>query len=335
MILRNINFDNHDRELFKLNISQNIGWNTYYEQYKNALCFLSMCSCNISIRVMSFLFIFRHTVELFLKNKIKSVELTHSLVELYNKSEGLPFDFLLQLNLLKCDSDGADFRYATDKRGYHYFNGEVLNLFEPFNFFINLIGANINVENKPKGKFEIHTHPYKIGQLSTDYDTSMCFIYEGVMQKRISINDIYLPFLFIIRHSIELSLKYNLIEVIGYIKDNNIKSIMNEHSLSFLFNQLNEVINIALQNLDKEKNEAFLNFREETKKYHNDLRELQQIVHNIDYNSYCFRFPIDKNGNLYKINLDSRKLNELLRLRFKLDAYLSCATPVLQEYGYW
>lgn len=335
MILRNLDIEHLDPAQFNVNIPKGIGWNTYYEQYKKVLCFLSNHPSSIGIRFMSLLFVFRQTVELFLKKQIPTVELTHSLNELYNKTQGLPLDFLQKLSVLRCDSDGSDFRYIHDKDGKPYFNREILLLFDPLKYFISIEDENVDIADKPKGKFEIHTLSlWTMGHISTDYDESMCLIYEGIKQGELSINDVFLPFLFIIRHSIELSLKQNLMDASAYLSEKDIAKIMNEHSLYRLFNKFDAIISQALQNMQKDNNADYSDFKKKTEDYHKDLKVLQQIIHDTDYNSYYYRFPIDRDGNLYKLSIDGSKLIALLTLRDKVNAYLTFAVPLLQEYGY-
>lgn len=335
MILRNLDIKNVIQALLKLKVPTTIGWNIYYEQYRNVLCFLVNHPSGIGTRFMSLLFVFRHTVELFLKKQIPTVELTHSINELYNKTGGLPLDFLPNLNVLRCDSDGSDFRYLHDKDGNPYFNRDILQLLEPLKFFISLEDNNVDIVNKPKGKFEIHTSSLRtMGHISTDYDESMCLIYEGIKRGELSINEVFLPFLFIIRHSIELSLKQNLIDASAYLSDKDLAKIMNEHSLCSLFNKFDTIISQALQNMQKDNNADFSDFKKQTEEYHENLKMLQQIIHDTDYNSYYYRFPIDRDGNPYNLSIDGKKLIALLTLRDKVDAYLTYAVPLLQEYGY-
>lgn len=82
MILRK--FDEEMFEMSNFDISNVLfDWEYYYKQYKKVLCFLA-CNENVmGIRFMSFLFVFRHTVELFLKKQMSIQKTTHSLNELF------------------------------------------------------------------------------------------------------------------------------------------------------------------------------------------------------------------------------------------------------------
>lgn len=58
------------------------------------------------------------------------------------------------------------------------------------------------------------------------------------------------------------------------------------------------------------------------------------MIHNLDSNSYYYRFPIDKYGNYYCLTLNNKKIVDLLKLRIEVDAYLTFAVDLLQHYGY-
>lgn len=309
-------------------------WEFYYEQYKNVLVFLACNKATIGIRYMSFLFMFRHTVELYLKKQISTCENTHSIKELFQKIGGLPDDLLQQLELLKCEGDGSDFRYVTDKCGKQYFNYGILEILQPLEYFFNISGINIELENKPRGRFEIHTLYRTMGHVCTDYKESIYLILEGIKKNELSVNDIYIPLFYLIRHSIELSLKQNLLDAgENYLDRKKIERIKNEHSVCRLFNWINTIIKIALDNMSG-RDETEIKFKQETENYHRDLRELQNIVHNIDNNSYYYMFPMDINGRPYRLIINEKRLLRTLKFLVKIDAYLCLAVPVLQEYGY-
>ena len=336
MILRMINESKFDLPQFKLDISNKAyDWELYYEQYKTTLCFLALNNTTIGMRFMSLLFVFRHTVELFLKRQIPTMEKTHSLKDLFDKIEGLPNDFLEQLDVLRCHGGGEDFRYIANKDGKPYFNGEVLQILRSLEYFFKLSNTDIVLENKPKGRFEIHTLPLRtMGHISTDYDESMCLILQGIIENKLTINDVYLPLLYIIRHSIELSLKHNLLDAgYKYLTYKSILKIRDEHSIGKLYNMFNQVIGAALDNI-KEFGEKETKLRQETETFHKLFEELQGVIHNIDTNSFYFRFPVDRNCQPYNMTLDNNKLIMILKLRNKVDAYITFAVPLLQEYGY-
>ena len=254
-----------------------------------------------------------------------------NLNELFDEVEGLPDDFLIQLNVLRCNGDGSDFRYITDKAGMPYFKGEVLPVLKPLEYFFRLSNTDVELVDKPRGKFDIQTSSLcTMGHVSTDYDESMCLILQGIKENRLSIDDVYLPLLYLVRHSIELSLKQNLLNAgQKYLTSKSILKIKNEHSICKLFNKFETVINIAISNiLDSTE------FKQDTEKHHRSLGELKDIIHDIESNSYYFRFPMDRYGQSYNLNIDGNKLVKILKLRERIDAYVTFAVPLLQEYGY-
>lgn len=315
-----------------------VTWNFYYNQYQKVLCYLVNEKHPIDIRFMSLMFVFRHTVELFLKERIHETLNTHSITKLVSiyKDNNLPIDFLEQLQVLKCDGEGEEFKYSHNKSENRFFNNvEVLCILPSLEYFFKIANIDVAIENKPKGKFEVHAYLLRtMSQISTDYDESIYLILQGIKEDRLSVNEVFLPLIFLIRHSIELSLKQNLLDAgEKYLSPKQISKIKNEHSICKLFNLFESIINTALNNMS-ECNDDDLKFKQETKSYHKGLNDLKQIIHEMDYNSFFYRFPFDKDGQPHKLSIDSNKLIDILQLREKVNAYLTFAVYLLQEYGY-
>ena len=81
-------------------------------------------------------------------------EKTHSIKELFEKTEGLPNDFISQLDVLRCDGDGGDFRYITDKEDNPYFKDDVLYIMNPLEFFLNFVDTDILIQQKENKKLK-------------------------------------------------------------------------------------------------------------------------------------------------------------------------------------
>lgn len=64
------------------------------------------------------------------------------------------------------------------------------------------------------------------------------------------------------------------------------------------------------------------------------IAKLKDVIHDLDSNSYYYRFPTDRNGNPHNLKINTDMLKNILKFREKVDAYLTFAIPVLQEYGY-
>ena len=324
---------NVDPSKLDLNPEVAINWELYYEQYIKALSFVVVRkNPNINVRFMSFLFLFRHSVELFLKKQSSYLNNTHSLDKLVGNINNLPTCFLEQLSVLRCGGNGEDFRYPTDKKGKPYFNGEVFDVLKSLEYFFNLINVKVNLENKPKGRFEIHSNRFlTIGQVCTDYDFSINILLESIINDELSVNDVYLPLIYLIRHSVELSLKSNLIEAgEEYLTSNQLRNLCNEHSLCKLFENLDTIINKALANMSPKESD----FKKETENYHVKLNELKELLNDLDEKSYCYRFPVNEKGEIHELKINTDMLTDLIDLRNNVDSYLNFAVPLLKEYGF-
>jgi hypothetical protein len=281
---------------------------------------------------MSTLFIFRHTVELFLKQKLTAQLNTHSIDQLYKLSiNNIYPDFLDKLDIFTKDEDGSCFKYVSDNNGQKYFiNGQSIQSLSVFQYFFKLIGESIeNVSTKrEKAFFELYPSAYTtLGQIQTDYDSSISELVVGIIEHKIKLEDIFFPLMFLVRHSIELSLKANLKDVDGNIYEGK---ITNEHSLCTLFNCFDKEVQNALQHMNDNPE-----LKKETLEYHKKFEELKQIIHNIDAHSFYFRYPVDKDGKTVEWkNLNKKYVLNAITLDTTSDAYISLAIPVLQYYGY-
>ena len=107
-------------------------WTYYYQQYITAFsCLLDVsrsCNYQTNFRYMAFLFLMRHSLELLLKNQleqnqtapIKSISMSHNLLQLANLTGEDKIAFERDFNVLKCDSEGDCFRYLTDNNNVQY-----------------------------------------------------------------------------------------------------------------------------------------------------------------------------------------------------------------------
>lgn len=112
-------------------------WTYYYQQYITAFsCLLDVsrsCNYQTNFRYMAFLFLMRHSLELLLKNQleqnqtapIKSISMSHNLLQLANLTGEDKIAFERDFNVLKCDSEGDCFRYLTDNNNVQYFTGTI------------------------------------------------------------------------------------------------------------------------------------------------------------------------------------------------------------------
>ena len=107
-------------------------WTYYYQQYITAFsCLLDVsrsCDYQTNFRYMAFLFLMRHSLELLLKNQleqnqpgpIKSISMSHNLLQLADLAGEDKIVFERDFNVLKCDSEGDCFRYLTDNNNVQH-----------------------------------------------------------------------------------------------------------------------------------------------------------------------------------------------------------------------
>lgn len=107
-------------------------WEHYYEQYHQAFrVFLEIAKqkrYQTNRRFMPFMFIMRHSLELFLKEKISKTMTpweqygtTHNLEKLYQFANINDQEFLKHLDCLNCNSEGDCWRYVSDRNESSYF----------------------------------------------------------------------------------------------------------------------------------------------------------------------------------------------------------------------
>ncbi|RZK38631.1 MAG: hypothetical protein EOO90_21735 [Pedobacter sp.] len=81
-----------------------------------------------------------------------------------------------------------------------------------------------------------------LGVLRTQFDSTIELLIKGIIEDKFDIHKVYLPLLFLIRHSLELALKFNIDEIqkgSSVISQNNFTW---EHSLATLFNCYNDYL---------------------------------------------------------------------------------------------
>ena len=119
MMLGRIDFDNKKELEIPLNLHK-YTWDYYFKQYAVVLNYIISLSLKkdylINRKQMAVMFIYRHSVELFLKSKIANegqlVPNTHSLTLLTQEFRGqLSQRFLDSLIMLRSDGEGDNFRY--------------------------------------------------------------------------------------------------------------------------------------------------------------------------------------------------------------------------------
>jgi hypothetical protein len=237
--------------------------------------------------------------------------------------------------------DGSAFRYLTDKStGDPYFayadQIEVAGILEKYNaipstpdFVLGKIVGDFDFQDRRK-IWDLTFHMGEcqtLGQIRTQYDEVIEFLIEGILMNDYDLQKLYLPLLFLIRHSLELALKdyiYETQSLSDLIKD---KDYTHEHSLARLFNCydyfLSKVPLTQMSPVAKAQYEGYKPMYD----------QLHGIIHDLDVNSRYFRYPVDKNNSSYRFGLKPGQFIELLKLYYFVDPFITFTNIVLQEEG--
>lgn len=320
-------------------------WEHYYEQYHQAFrVFLEIAKqkrYQTNRKFMPFMFIMRHSLELFLKEKISKTMTpweqygtTHNLEKLYQFANINDQEFLKHLDCLNCNSEGDCWRYVSDRNGSSYFKErKEIHAFDACNYYCSFLDndasfTNASEDKKLQWELTFHTTDYHtLGIIGTQYDFAIKDILLAIQEGKILINDIYLPLLFLLRHSLELKLKASIIELGNVVEEKDRSEVYRTHNVNKLYEMLAEHTNAAIESIT---DPGF-------KKQSEDLRHVtiryKNIIALLDANSYLFRFPKDRRGNDADFIPKSDCVSEILKLYKKSDPFLCLAVPVLFEAG--
>ena len=320
-------------------------WGYYYEQYHKAFrVFLEIAKqkrYQTNRKFMPFMFIMRHSLELFLKEKIsktktawKQYGTTHNLEKLYQFANINDEEFLKHFDCLNCNSEGDCWRYVSDRNGSSYFKERnEIHAFDACSYYCSFLDndasfTNASEDKKLQWELTFHTTDYHtLGIIGTQYDFAIIDILLAIQEKKISINDIYLPLLFLLRHSLELKLKASIIQLGNVVKEQDRYKVNNNHKVNYLYDVLAEHTDGAIKSItDPGFKKQSKNLRDVTIQYKNEIALL-------DANSYLFRFPKDKEGNDANFIPKSDCVSKILKLYKKSDPFLCFAVPVLFEAG--
>ena len=320
-------------------------WEYYYEQYHKAfLVFLEIAKqkrYQTNRKFMPFMFIMRHSLELFLTEKISKTMTTweqfgttHNLEKLYQFANINDQEFLKHLDCLNCNSEGDCWRYVSDRNESSYFKErKEIHTFDACNYYCSFLdnGAsftNASEDKKLQWELTFHTTDYHtLGIIGTQYDFAIKDILLAIQKGKISINDIYLPLLFLLRHSLELKLKASIIQLGNVVKEQDRYKANNTHKVNDLYDILANHTDAAIKSItDPGFKKLIEEFRHVTIQY-------KDIIALLDANSYLFRFPKDRRGNDAGFIPKSDCVSEILKLYKKSDPFLCFAVSVLFEAG--
>ena len=343
-----IDFDDQKILEIPLNLHK-YTWDYYFKQYAVALNYIISLSLKkdylINRKQMAVMFIYRHTVELFLKSKIANegqlVPNTHSLTLLTQEFRGqLSQRFLDSLSILKPAGEGDNFRYIKSEDGNRHYNGELLNVLSSLSLFVEsdeikktgLFTCQLNKNDKIlKHEWTLYTiDTQTLGHLKTQYDDLISTLLHAIKYGDLNIADIYLPLLFLIRHSLELGYKDNIAEVQTKLTNSQIKKATQSHSLVSLNNIIEQFV-VEARSTMTAKDDSIKN---EIDRYLPIVKNLSNSLHAIDNASRSFRFPVDRDGNKIKIPLSEDILAKSVDAFQNADSFISLSLSVLAYEGY-
>lgn len=350
----NLDFNKHKAN-FLYDKSYDYTFKYYTEQY--SYCIKSIINYGTDVDFVfntagrSIVCIFQHYVELLLKYNLQlnNIEIgkTHNLLELlkifqvyeFNVPEKI-IEVVNKISKYDIRGDSSCWRYYIDKDGVPYFNFRdtyTLN----FKDFIETISCanstdsfdficDFRLPNEITRELETRLIFYllesnSIGRVRTNFNMLLTHLLEGIINGKIMFDKIYLPLLFLVRHSIELGLKDILIEILE-VKDIKMKiKIYQEHSLVKLFNDLELCLSeIAIDKLANETQEQFHNYKLV-------FNSINTIIHDLDSDSLKFRYPIQDKKILNVLN-NADYLN-LFKAFVKIQPFLDFTVAVLKSEG--
>jgi hypothetical protein len=323
-------------------------WEYYYIQYSKVLDFLLGIAnekhYQINCQHRTFMFIFRHTVELMLKyvanEKGIAPRNTHNLKELANEIDA---DFSMLISALPNlfpEDDGAMFKYDASKDGSPYFGvHHILYAYSDCQAFVRFTKSNegrfslypisqdVDINDKKlKHELSFYTHECRgLGVIRSHYDITIDMLVSSVIKGQLSINDIYLPLLFLLRHGIELALKSNIQDIGNKVPIKKQQKIGGIHSIEQLYHILLSYIEPAVEKIPQGDK-----FKIETESFIQNVAKLNNCIHNLDVHSRAFRFPSVERP----LALKRDSLVEALKLYYSTDAFLTNAVKVLMYSGY-
>lgn len=313
-------------------------WHSYWKQYHTAtICVLNASTEGLNPVFMPFMQLLRHSYELFLKESCIAAGRTdgilwstHSVADL-EKESGIFNSMPLTLN----DTVGDTFRYHINRDGEPHFTEYKLSLLDDCRNYFSFIEKNnsetIRSNNPFQGKhFESRYVVYPsecnaLGLVSTQYDEALHILLENIKNKVVSIDDVCMPFLFLVRHSTELKLKQSLRNLGDAVKDSAI--IYSTHSFEKLWDELSRHYKDAIEMISD------LEFKNESEIRFQDAEQFVNKINEKDANSLIFRYPELKKENPSNFKPYNKIVIDYLNMMNSTDAFLCFAVGVLAEAG--
>jgi hypothetical protein len=327
-------------------------WDTYYHAYADALNAIMEEGLNKSYPYnqngRAILFLMRHCLELQMKAEAVRRKLTmvnsHNFLDIaapFGGISALPAELQYLIGMVDKDFDGSCYRYARDPSTGNLFfpNGTQIDTSKFFKVHTQMVKAEIwgarsispNMDFDNKG--QIWDLTFHMGECNTMWRIRAQFngLIEVLLGKiiggKIEIQQVYIPLLFMIRHSLELVLKANVADADHYMPGINSLNLKREHKLTQVLYAYSEFLNsLDLRKMPKPTRKKLARFR---KKY--DV--LNNTLHQLDVHSRIFRFPTDKQGKLQVIPTQRINMKRIVELLYHTNSFLTFTDLVLEDYG--
>ena len=332
-------------DCLRIQVKHERDWMYYHKQYDRAsrtLIHILVSAYRIGWLFMPLLFMMRHSIELFVKYKIdhlgKNVPLHHNIKELSIVARGNNENFLKSFTCLQCESDGTDFRYLSkqeqEKRKKNI--GERVCVYDACNYYCSFLDhdkslAEYAMNRRIRDNLTFYPEDCDyLGIVATQYDECTIAILSEIEGKRLSIDDVYLPLLFLLRHALEVKLKDALfhLESLDAGKGFSEEKIIRIHSVNKLYGMLLDRIREPFKLIKDEK------FKVESENLRKVAERYINIIEELDPNSFSFRFPRDRKGRVSNFSPKPDCLYEILKLYLESDSFLCFVdAAVLEGWG--
>lgn len=303
-------------------------------------------------KARALLFLFRQSLELTIKKNLAHRNLTFPnthdlqvLLEGLDDTDLVPTSFKEVVSKISIDDDGVCFRYYLNKETLepyfaHKYEIPISPILKLYNeglgkgqFMPNEISPPFDYSN-PHISWDLTLQMHEsrtLGHIRSDYHIAIEEIVEGVLSGDYDLKKAYLPLLFLIRHSLELALKFNLINAKAAAPEKvPEKRYEDMHSLSQLYNCFAGPGGF-LGRLDMDKMSHAT--RGQYKKYRIQYDILNDRIHQFDKNSMFFRFPVDDKGKVHNISFKKDSIIDILELYRFTDPFITFTIEVLQDEG--
>lgn len=335
-----------------LSITSANNWDTYYHAYADALYAIMEEGLNkgypYNQNGRAILFLMRHCLELQMKaeavrRKLQMVN-SHNFEDIaapFGGISALPAELQHLISMVDKDFDGSCYRYARDpSTGSLFFpNGIQIDTSKFFKEHAEMVkngiwGArSISPEMNFDNRGCIWDLTFHMGESNTMWHIRAQFnglieiLLEEIIEGRIALQEIYIPLLFMVRHSLELVLKANVADADQYMPGINSLKLKREHKLTQVLNAYSKFLDsLDLRKMPRPTRKKLSRFR---KKY--DV--LNSTLHQLDVHSRIFRFPTDKAGTLQAIPIGKINMQLIVELLYYTDSFLTFTDLVLEDNG--